>query len=81
MHVELEEIEPHRVAGIGLRPHDPDLEVPEFTDLDQVHAYMGRLAESNKFAGVVLVERRGEPRFLRAYGTANKEKGVRPRTR
>jgi CubicO group peptidase (beta-lactamase class C family) len=77
LHVELEDIEPHHVASLGMRPHDPDLEIPEFTNLDEVHAYVSRLGDANKFAGVVLVERKGAPEFLHAYGMANKERGVK----
>lgn len=76
LHVELQDIEPHRIAGLGMRPHDPDLEIPEFTDLDQVNAYLSRLGDSNKFAGVILVDRKDAPEFLHAYGMANKARGV-----
>lgn len=76
LHVELEEIEPHRLAGIGFRAYDPDLEIPEFADLEEVDHFLSGLAGAGKFSGVVLVERRGEPRFARAYGMANKEKKI-----
>jgi CubicO group peptidase (beta-lactamase class C family) len=76
LHVELQDIEPHRIAGLGMRPHDPDLEIPEFTDLDQVHAYLTRLGGSNKFAGVILVDQKDTSEFLHAYGMANKVRGA-----
>lgn len=71
--VEIEENEPHRLVGIDLEPYDTDLEIPGFADLDEVHAYLTNLAGANKFSGVVLVERKDESRFLRAYGMANKK--------
>jgi CubicO group peptidase (beta-lactamase class C family) len=52
------------------------MEIPEFTNLDQVHRYLDDLAQSGKFGGVVLVERPDQKPWFHAYGLANKETGV-----
>lgn len=74
--LEVEPGPPHRIAGVDFKPHDEDLILPEFTELSQVDAFLRGVAEQEKFGGVVLVERPGQPRFMRAYGLANHEAGI-----
>ena len=74
--VELEEIEPHRLAGVGLEPYDPELEIPEFAGLEEVDGYLSELAGANKFSGVVLVDRKDAEPVVRAYGMANKKRRI-----
>lgn len=83
LHLETEPIEPFRLAGVGLRPHDPDRDIPAYSSLEEADAHLRRLADKNEFSGVVLVAREGEPDWVRAYGMANKEKGIpnKPETR
>jgi CubicO group peptidase (beta-lactamase class C family) len=74
--MEIEEIDPHRLVGIGLSPYDEELEVPGFANLGEVGEYLGELAAANKFSGVVLVKQGEETPFLEAYGMANKHLGI-----
>jgi D-alanyl-D-alanine carboxypeptidase len=83
LHLETEPIAPFRLAGVGLRPYNPERDIPEYSSLDEADAHLRRLAGDNEFSGVVLVAREGEPDWVRAYGMANKEKGIpnTPQTR
>ncbi|HXV75734.1 MAG TPA: serine hydrolase [Candidatus Polarisedimenticolaceae bacterium] len=83
MHVETEPIEPYRLVGLRLKPHEPENRLPAFTSLEQADEELQRLAESNAFSGVVLVARGGRPDWVRAYGMADKERKIpnRPDTR
>jgi CubicO group peptidase (beta-lactamase class C family) len=74
--LETEPIAPYRLAGIGLDPHEPDHDVPEFSDLEGVDRFLSGLTEEGAFSGVLLTVRDGENPRVRAYGMANKEKGL-----
>lgn len=61
---------PHRIAGFGVEagPSRPAL---QFASLDEALAYLADEAEAERFSGVVLVARDGEPLVHQAYGWAD----------
>jgi CubicO group peptidase (beta-lactamase class C family) len=70
---------PPRLGGIRIEPVGPPANVPKSAvqPLDvAVDAYIARQVAANQFSGVVLVARRGEPVFAKAYGLADKDRKV-----
>jgi CubicO group peptidase (beta-lactamase class C family) len=76
LHLETEPREPFRIAGIGLEAYDPRGELPELADLAELDRRLARMTADGFFSGVVLVERAGEPTWLRAYGLADRDREI-----
>jgi CubicO group peptidase (beta-lactamase class C family) len=72
---------PNRILRVGVAPvAAPDAPTRRLTDaevVDQVRAYVDRLARRDVFSGTVLIARNGKPLFSAAYGEANKDFSVK----
>jgi CubicO group peptidase (beta-lactamase class C family) len=72
---------PNRILRVGLAPVGaPDAPTRRLTDaevVEQLRAYMERLARRDVFSGAVLLAKGGKPLFSGAYGEANKDFGVK----
>ena len=72
---------PHRIQRVLLAPAPaPDAPTRRLTDgevVDQLRAYVDRLARRDVFSGTVLLAKGGKPLFSAAYGEANKDFGVK----
>jgi CubicO group peptidase (beta-lactamase class C family) len=77
--VRVEPNEPHRIAGIGLRPASPPASTaarPKMTEAQmakELESYMQKLGDADVFSGAVLLAKDGQVIFKKAYGTANKD--------
>jgi CubicO group peptidase (beta-lactamase class C family) len=70
--IEVEAAEPHRIVKLHPQPIPPaHLEEKEL--LTRTREYVQRLVSADKFAGVVLVAKNGQPVFVEAYGLADRE--------
>lgn len=74
LQVEVEPDEPHRIAGIGMHKGAAAAPIPAFSSLEEADSYLREQASKNQFSGVVLVARKHQPEFVRAYGMAGREK-------
>jgi len=79
--LEVEPDEPHRILKLEVRLTERPAEfaLPHMSDLQLVAALRKRLEDetaSDRFAGVVLVAKQGEPIFAQAYGLADREHDV-----
>ena len=72
---------PSRILRVGIAPAGaPDAPTRRLTDaevVEQLRAYMERLARRDVFSGTVLLAKGGKPLFSGAYGEANKDFGVK----
>ena len=72
---------PNRIQRVVLAPASaPDAPSRRLTDVevvDQLRAYVDRLARRDVFSGTVLLAKGGKPLFSAAYGEANKDFGVK----
>jgi CubicO group peptidase (beta-lactamase class C family) len=72
---------PPRIARLGLAPAtDPNLPARRLTDaevVEQLKAYVERMASRDVFSGTVLLAKAGQPLYSAAFGEANKDFGVR----
>ena len=70
-----------RILRVGLGPAQaPDAPTRRLTDaqlVEQLRAYVERLASRDVFSGTVLLARAGKPLYRAAFGEANKDFGVR----
>jgi CubicO group peptidase (beta-lactamase class C family) len=71
---------PHRILRLGLRPATAaDAPTRQLTDaeiVEQLRAYVERMAKRDAFSGTVLLAKRGRPLYNAAFGEANKDYGV-----
>jgi CubicO group peptidase (beta-lactamase class C family) len=71
---------PHRILRVGLRPAtDPNAPARRLSDaeiVEQLRAYVERMAKRDAFSGTVLLAKRGRPLYNAAFGEANKDYGV-----
>jgi CubicO group peptidase (beta-lactamase class C family) len=71
---------PHRILRVGLRPASaPDAPARRLSDaeiVEQLRAYVERMAKRDAFSGTVLLAKRGRPLYNAAFGEANKDYGV-----
>jgi CubicO group peptidase (beta-lactamase class C family) len=80
--VRVEAEQPHRIAGIGLRPPKPPAAAQPTKKLtneqvaQELKAFVSKLADADVFSGTVLLAKDGAPIFKGAYGTANKDFNV-----
>ena len=79
--VVLDTAPPHRILRMGLAPAAAlDAPTRRLTDaevVEQLRAYVDRLARRDVFSGAVMLAKAGKPLFSAAYGEANKDFGVR----
>ena len=72
---------PRRILRVGIAPAGaPDAPTRRLTDaevVEQLRAYLERLARRDVFSGAVLLAKGGKPLFSGAYGEANKDFGVK----
>ena len=72
---------PNRIQRVMLSPAaSPDAPTRRLSDaevVEQVRAYVDRLARRDVFSGTVLIAKGGKPLFSAAYGEANKDFGVK----
>jgi CubicO group peptidase (beta-lactamase class C family) len=72
---------PGRILRVSIAPATaPDAPTRRLTDaqvVEQLGAYMNRLARRDVFSGSVLLAKGGKPLFSAAYGEANKDFGVK----
>jgi CubicO group peptidase (beta-lactamase class C family) len=72
---------PNRILRVRIAPAEaPDAPTRRLTDaeiVEQLRAYVDRLARRDVFSGAVLLAKGGKPLFSGAYGEANKDFGVR----
>ena len=72
---------PPRILRVGLAPApSPDAPTRRFTDaevVEQLKAYVERMAGRDVFSGTVLLARAGKPLYRAAFGDANKDFGVK----
>lgn len=72
---------PGRILRVAISPAGaPDAPTRRLTDaevVDQLRAYVDRLARRDVFSGTVLLAKGGKPLFSAAYGEANKDFGVK----
>jgi CubicO group peptidase (beta-lactamase class C family) len=72
---------PNRILRVALAPATaPDAPTRRLTDaevVEQLRAYLDRLARRDVFSGAVLLAKGGKPLFSAAYGEANKDFGVK----
>ncbi|HEU4564383.1 MAG TPA: serine hydrolase domain-containing protein [Gemmatimonadaceae bacterium] len=70
-----------RIARVGLAPaSDPAAPTRRLSDaeiVEQLRAYVERMAKRDVFSGAVLLARDGKPLYRAAFGEANKDFGVR----
>lgn len=70
-----------RILRVGLAPATaPDAPTQRLTDaqiVEQLRAYVERLASRDVFSGTVLFAKSGQPLYRAAFGEANKDFGVR----
>jgi CubicO group peptidase (beta-lactamase class C family) len=73
-------VPPHRILRVGLRPASaPDAPARRLSDaeiVEQLRAYVERMAKRDAFSGTVLLAKRGRPLYNAAFGEANKDYGV-----
>ena len=79
--IEVEAAEPHRITSLDLRaiPRPPEFPAPRLSESDLVAALRAKLdqdAAADRFAGAILLARKGEPIFTGAYGLADREKKI-----
>jgi CubicO group peptidase (beta-lactamase class C family) len=79
--VVLDTAPPNRILRVGVAPADaPDAPTRRLTDaeiVEQLRAYIERMARRDVFSGAVLLAKGGKPLFSGAYGEANKDFSVR----
>ncbi|MDQ3996289.1 MAG: beta-lactamase family protein [Gemmatimonadota bacterium] len=72
---------PARISGIRLAPApSPDAPTRRLTDaeiVEQLKAYVERMASRDVFSGTVILAKAGKPLYSAAFGEANKDFGVR----
>jgi CubicO group peptidase (beta-lactamase class C family) len=72
---------PPRIRGVGIAPGTaPDAPTRRLTDaevVEQLKAYVERMAARDVFSGAVLLAKAGKPLYRAAFGEANKDFGVR----
>jgi CubicO group peptidase (beta-lactamase class C family) len=72
---------PPRVLRVGFGPApDPNLSSRRLTDaeiVEQLKAYVERMASRDVFSGTVMLAKGGKPLYSAAFGEANKDFGVR----
>ncbi|MDQ3950876.1 MAG: beta-lactamase family protein, partial [Gemmatimonadota bacterium] len=72
---------PPRILRVGLAPApSPDAPTRRLTDaeiVDELKAYVERMASRDVFSGAVLLAKAGKPLYRAAFGEANKDFGVR----
>src|SRR5438093_1137270 len=72
---------PPRISRIGLAPApSPDAPTRRLTDaevVEQLKAYVERMASRDVFSGTVLLAKAGKPLYRAAFGEANKDFGVK----
>jgi CubicO group peptidase (beta-lactamase class C family) len=72
---------PSRIRGIRLSPIPaPDAPQRRLSDreiVEQLKAYVGRLASHDVFSGTILLAKGGKPLYRAAFGEANKDFGAR----
>jgi len=72
---------PARILRVGLAPAPaPDAPTRRLTDaeiVEQLEAYVERMASRDVFSGAVLLAKGGKPLYRAAFGEANKDFGVR----
>ena len=84
--VRVEPEEPHRIAGLGLRPPKAPAGAQPIKSLtneqiaQKMKALMNKLADADVFSGAVLLAKDGVPIFKGAYGMANKDFNAPNRT-
>mgnify|MGYP001160723287 CR=1 FL=1 len=79
--VEVGDREPWRITRFGIEAMPP---LPEFTvqrvseaaALAEAEGFLGEAAKNDVFSGTVLVAKRGQMVFSRAYGMADRERGI-----
>jgi D-alanyl-D-alanine carboxypeptidase len=82
IHLDLEPQPPRGITGVRLQLTNPsatETEPPIRSDEDAARAAdaaLSSLAREDRFSGVVLIARNGRPFFEKAYGLADREKGV-----
>ncbi len=69
---------PYRISAIGLdQPQPPDLQpekkLTEKEMVEQLDAFMQKLADADVFSGAVLLAKNGQTLFKKAYGQADKD--------
>lgn len=67
---------PHLITGVRMEPTTAPTNAGTLSEAElgaRLDAYVRRLAEADRFSGVVLLAKDGRPLFERAYGMANKE--------
>lgn len=80
--IALEEEPPHRIAGLQLSPARPPSDLPPGPPLEreamveELRAFVDRLAEADVFSGTVLVADGDEVLFEGAWGEASRRYGV-----
>jgi CubicO group peptidase (beta-lactamase class C family) len=79
--VVLDTAPPYRILRVGIAPAEaPDAPTRRLTDaeiVEQLRAYIERLARRDVFSGSVVLAKSGKTLFSGAYGEANKDFGVR----
>lgn len=84
--IELEEQPPHLIKGFDwvTRSTPPDKQparkLSEKEIINELDAYMQKIAEGDVYSGVVLLAKEGRILFNKAYGEANKDFGIPNRT-
>ena len=72
---------PDRIARLGFAPAtSPDAPTQRLSDAEvvqQLRAYVERMAAKDVFSGTVLLAKAGKPLYRAAFGEANKDFGVR----
>jgi CubicO group peptidase (beta-lactamase class C family) len=72
---------PPRILRVGVAPApSPDAPTRRLTDaevVEQLKAYVERMASRDVFSGAVLLAKAGKPLYRAAFGEANKDFGVR----
>jgi D-alanyl-D-alanine carboxypeptidase len=80
--LELEPSPPRGIVGVQIEDSDASAMEPEpvlHADADvarEAERYLARLAGQDQFSGVVLLARRGQPFFEKAYGSADREHSI-----
>ena len=81
MTVFLDGATPPRILRVGLQPAaDPNTPNRRLTDaeiVEQLKAYVERMASRDVFSGTVMLAKAGKPLYSAAFGEANKDFGVR----
>ncbi|HUF04384.1 MAG TPA: serine hydrolase domain-containing protein [Aridibacter sp.] len=74
--VRIEDKEPYRITGIGLRPPLPEPNAKKLSEAEiarEMESFMKKLGDADVFSGTVLLAKDGKPVYKGVFGIANRD--------